>query len=191
MHASHHAGFSQEANLAPTALGDWCYNPIAHTRNSRTMEAGQWGSCRRDESLLDTSSAPSLFLLATQIKTKTQSMVQTGEQLPLCQRSGICKTHCLLAGPSLQDLTRNQLWGRVGVGSSPSQTESSSHISSTHRITNFASALKWLWLFRFQNISRPVRVILYLNYLNAIYPLKQFSLHKRSVFFFRELKHDK
>ena len=108
----------------------------------------------------------------------------------LFQESSICKTH-----PLLQDLNRNHIYlgqpvGRTGTPS-PNQTEASPHTSSTHQITNLAGALKWLWRLRFRNISRPVRVILYLNYLNAIYPLKQFPLHRRSVFFFRELKRDK
>lgn len=58
-------------------------------------------------------------------------------------------------------------------------------VSSAQRLMNFVSSPNWLWLLRFQNISRPVGVILYLNYLNAIYLLKQFPLHWRSVFFFR------
>lgn len=74
----------------------------------------------------------------------------------------------------------------MGRSENPVQvSQTLSRVSSAQRLMNFVSSPNWLWLLRFQNISRPVRVILYLNYLNAIYLLKRFPLHWRSVFFFR------
>lgn len=150
---------------------------------------------------LDIHSMPCLLLLAAQMKSKTHhtwSQWWTVTSLSRVWQLQAPPSPCgpLLAGPDQeQPLGGGQ---PVGQEESPPQVRQKllltphlhPHSSSTPQVTNFACALKWLWLFRFRNISRPVRVILYLNYLNAIYPLKQFPLH-RSVFFFRELKHDK
>ena len=153
-------------------------------------EAGQW-ACADNIKVFWIPIQPSLLLLAAQIKSKTQKV---GPNLGAV--TSLSKVWHLQDPPSPAEpaqkwpLPIGQPVGRMGTPS-PSQTEASPRTSSTHQITNSASALKWLWLFRFRNITRPVWVILYLNYLNAIYPLKQFPLHRRSVFFFRELKHDK
>lgn len=156
-------------------------------------DQGGWavGSRRRDKSLLDSNPVPPLFLLTASMKKKTQ---KGGAKVASSSPFTSARPSVSLLVLSLQDPTRKPLPPGQPTGrtdTQPRRTEASPHTSSIHRITNFAGALKWLWLFRFRNISRPVRVILYLNYLNAIYPLKQFPLHRRSVFFFRELKHDK